>query len=109
MGFLDVVRLVLLVASIHQATSFSPISRIPQRPTTSLCGKKKSKRQGKTAPQEKKSVQDARFDAMTQKFMFTMVGLTKILPDKSKTILDDIHLSFYPGAKIGVVGLNGSG
>lgn len=41
--------------------------------------------------------------------MFTLVGLTKILPDKSKKILDNIHLSFYPGAKIGIVGLNGSG
>ncbi|OEU10695.1 P-loop containing nucleoside triphosphate hydrolase protein [Fragilariopsis cylindrus CCMP1102] len=29
--------------------------------------------------------------------------------DKSKKILDNIHLSFYPGAKIGIVGLNGSG
>jgi energy-dependent translational throttle protein EttA len=38
-----------------------------------------------------------------------MVGLTKMLPDKSKTILKNIHLSFFPGAKIGVVGLNGSG
>lgn len=41
--------------------------------------------------------------------MYTLTGLTKILPDKSKTILDNIYLSFYPGAKIGVVGLNGSG
>lgn len=41
--------------------------------------------------------------------MFTMVGLSKTLPDKSKQILDNINLSFYPGAKIGVVGLNGSG
>ncbi|KAL7571559.1 hypothetical protein ACA910_020975 [Epithemia clementina (nom. ined.)] len=41
--------------------------------------------------------------------MFTLVGLTKVLPDKSKTILKNINLSFYPGAKIGVVGLNGSG
>jgi ATPase subunit of ABC transporter with duplicated ATPase domains len=31
------------------------------------------------------------------------------LQDKSKTILKDIYLSFYPGAKIGVIGLNGSG
>lgn len=59
--------------------------------------------------QEKQSVKDARFDAMTRQFMFTMVGLTKDLPDKSKTILKNINLSFYPGAKIGVVGLNGSG
>jgi ABC-type polysaccharide/polyol phosphate transport system ATPase subunit len=41
--------------------------------------------------------------------MFTLSGLTKILPDKSKKILDNINLSFYPGAKIGIVGLNGSG
>ena len=46
---------------------------------------------------------------MTRQFMFTLVGLTKVLPDKSKTILKNINLSFYPGAKIGVVGLNGSG
>ena len=51
--------------------------------------------------QEKQSVKDARFDAATRQFMFTMVGLTKILPDKSKTLLNNINLSFYPGAKIG--------
>ena len=41
--------------------------------------------------------------------MFTVSGLTKALPDGSKTILKNINLCFYPGAKIGVVGLNGSG
>jgi len=46
---------------------------------------------------------------MTRQFMYTIVGLNKILPDKSKTILKNINLSFYPGAKIGLVGLNGSG
>jgi ABC-type glutathione transport system ATPase component len=64
---------------------------------------------GRQVPQEKQSVKDARFDAITRQFMFTLTGLTKILPDKSKTILNNIYLSFYPGAKIGVVGLNGSG
>ena len=64
---------------------------------------------GQQPPQEKQSVREARFDAATRQFMFTMVGLSKILPDKSKKILDNINLSFYPGAKIGVVGLNGSG
>lgn len=59
--------------------------------------------------QEKQSVREARFDAATRQFMFTLTGLTKILPDKSKSILKNIHLSFYPGAKIGVIGLNGSG
>lgn len=50
-----------------------------------------------------------RFDAMTRRFMFTIQGLTKTLPDGSKTILKNINLCFYPGAKIGVVGSNGSG
>jgi sulfate-transporting ATPase len=36
-------------------------------------------------------------------------GLTKNLPDGSRTILKNVNLCFYPGAKIGVVGLNGSG
>lgn len=84
--------------------------------STSLEAKKKKNKGGGgygggrgQQQQEKQSVQDARFDAATRQFMFTMVGLSKTLPDKSKTILDNIHLSFYPGAKIGVVGLNGSG
>lgn len=68
-----------------------------------------NKSRGQQPAQEKQSVKDARFDAATRQFMFTMVGLNKVLPDKSKTILKNIHLSFYPGAKIGVVGLNGSG
>ena len=83
--------------------------------TTELYGKKDKRKGGgsgsggKMPQQEKQSVKDARFDAITRQFMFTMVGLTKTLPDKSKQILKNIHLSFYPGAKIGVVGLNGSG
>jgi ABC-type multidrug transport system fused ATPase/permease subunit len=64
---------------------------------------------GQQPKQEKQSVQDQRFDAATRQFMFTLTGLSKTLPDKSKKILDNIHLSFYPGAKIGIVGLNGSG
>ncbi len=54
-------------------------------------------------------MKEAKFDAATRQFQFTLVGLTKTLPDKSKDILKNINLSFYPGAKIGVVGLNGSG
>ena len=41
--------------------------------------------------------------------MFTIQGLTKTLSDGSRTILKNINLCFFPGAKIGVVGLNGSG
>lgn len=38
-----------------------------------------------------------------------ILGLTKTLPDGSRTLLKDINLCFYPGAKIGLVGLNGAG
>ena len=41
-------------------------------------------------------------------YVFTMNRVTKTVPPK-KTILEDISLSFFPGAKIGVLGLNGSG
>ncbi len=38
-----------------------------------------------------------------------MNGVNKILPKNNKTILKNIYLSFFYGAKIGVIGLNGSG
>ena len=38
-----------------------------------------------------------------------MVGVSKMVPPNNKQILRDIYLSFYYGAKIGVLGLNGSG
>src|SRR5262245_8452507 len=41
-------------------------------------------------------------------FIYTMKGLGKIYPPDSQ-VLKDIWLSFFPGAKIGVLGLNGSG
>jgi len=47
------------------------------------------------------------FGAMPE-FIFTMQGVTKVHPPDKK-VLDNIHLSFYPGAKIGVIGANGSG
>lgn len=67
-----------------------------------LYGKKKKKAggggggkpRGGQQQQEKQSVKDARFDAATRQFMYSLVGLTKILPDKSKKILDNINLSF---------------
>ena len=45
---------------------------------------------------------------MAPQYIFTMKGLTKVHPP-DKTVLKDIWLSFLPGAKIGVVGVNGSG
>jgi energy-dependent translational throttle protein EttA len=41
-------------------------------------------------------------------YVYTMNRVSKIVPPK-RTILKDISLSFFPGAKIGVLGLNGSG
>jgi len=63
----------------------------------------------KQPKQEKASVKEQRLDAATRQFMFSILGLNKILPDKSKQLLKNINLCFYPGAKIGLVGLNGSG
>ena len=43
-----------------------------------------------------------------RQFIYHMQGLTKTYPPNKK-ILENIHLSFYPDAKIGVLGVNGSG
>lgn len=107
---------------LHPAQSFAPsLPKAMHSATSSLVlyGKKNKRKGGgggggrggggQQPRQEKKAVQEQRFDAATRQFMFTLSGLSKMLPDKSKKILDDIYLSFYPGAKIGVVGLNGSG
>lgn len=44
-----------------------------------------------------------------KKIIFSMVGVSKVLPNNNKTILKNIYLSFFYGAKIGILGLNGSG
>ena len=41
-------------------------------------------------------------------YVYTMNRVGKIVPPK-RQILKDVSLSFFPGAKIGVLGLNGSG
>jgi len=43
-----------------------------------------------------------------KKIIFSMVGVTKSTP-QGKQIIKNIHLSFFYGAKIGIIGLNGSG
>src|SRR5260221_5830534 len=45
---------------------------------------------------------------MAQQYIFQMQGLTKAFPG-GKKVFENIWLSFYPDAKIGVVGVNGSG
>ena len=44
-----------------------------------------------------------------KKIIFSMVGLTKSIRQTNKTILKNIYLSFFYGAKIGIIGLNGAG
>ena len=45
---------------------------------------------------------------MARQFIYHMRGLTKVYPGNRK-VLENVNLSFYPDAKIGVLGLNGSG
>jgi ATP-binding cassette ChvD family protein len=45
---------------------------------------------------------------MAREFIYHMQGLTKTYPN-GKKVLDNVNLSFYPDAKIGVLGVNGSG
>ena len=43
-----------------------------------------------------------------KKIIFSMVGVSKVIPPQ-RQILKNIYLSFFYGAKIGIIGLNGSG
>src|ERR1700689_154852 len=49
-----------------------------------------------------------RLPMAARQFIYHMEGLTKTYP-AGKKVLENIHLSFYPDAKIGVLGVNGSG
>lgn len=44
-----------------------------------------------------------------KKIIFSMVGLNKTIQQNNKQVLKDIYLSFFYGAKIGIIGLNGAG
>ena len=44
-----------------------------------------------------------------QKIIFSMTGISKSFHNNNKQVLKDICLSFFYGAKIGIIGLNGSG
>ena len=44
-----------------------------------------------------------------KKIIFSMVGVSKIIPQNQKQILKNIYLSFFYGAKIGIIDLNGAG
>ena len=63
----------------------------------------------KQGQQEKASVAQNRVQEQTKSFIYTILGLTKALPDGSRTLIKNINLCFFSGVKIGLVGLNGSG
>ena len=44
-----------------------------------------------------------------KKVIFSMVGLSKTIQQNQKQVLKNIYLSFFYGAKIGIIGLNGAG
>ena len=44
-----------------------------------------------------------------KKVIFSMVGVSKTIQQNQKQVLKNIYLSFFYGAKIGIVGLNGAG
>src|SRR4028119_1120591 len=46
---------------------------------------------------------------MAAQYSFVMKGLSKTFPGAPKPILNNVHLQFYPDAKIGIVGPNGPG
>ena len=99
------------------ASSATPVAPL-RAPPVAMGGKKKGgkpkgakggKAKGQPRQQETKARQEERFDAQTKQFIFSILGLSKTIPDGSRTLLKDINLCFYPGAKIGLVGLNGAG
>jgi len=93
----------------------SPRSAVP----ITMMGKKSGKPKGENkfkaggkkqqGQQEKKSVKDNRAAESAKSFIYTILGLTKKLPDGTRTLIKNINLCFFPGAKIGLVGLNGAG
>src|SRR3954453_23343135 len=62
---------------------------------------------GPVTPAPPRSRPDGRLRSPVSQYIYTMVSARKAHGDK--VILDDVTLSFLPGAKIGVVGPNGAG
>src|SRR5262249_48531119 len=61
-----------------------------------------------TPPPNSRKPSNRQKGRMARQFIYHMQGLTKTYPG-SRKVLEDINLSFYPDAKIGVLGVNGSG
>src|SRR5208283_482598 len=63
---------------------------------------------GKALKSRQHSLNGGTRTLMARQFIYHMQGLSKTWPG-GKKVLENIHLSFYPDAKIGVLGINGSG
>src|SRR5438045_4899600 len=63
---------------------------------------------GSPIPDPRSRIPDPGSLLVPMQYIYTMKGLGKVHPPDAK-VLDDIWLSFLPGAKIGVLGLNGAG
>ena len=48
------------------------------------------------------------FSFLMAQYVYTMHRVSKVVPP-NRTLIKDVSLSFFPGAKIGVLGLNGAG
>ena len=102
------------IRSLSSSSTRSFLKRLSPS-STALYGKKDKKKgaptsgQQRTSDKSEKQGQADKFDALTRKYMYVLKNLSKTLPDGSRTILKNINLCFYPGVKIAVVGLNGSG
>jgi ATP-binding cassette ChvD family protein len=72
-----------------------------------LCGHASAQCRGRPAP-SKRAGRPTLNPKMARQFIYHMEGLSKAYPGNRK-VLENIHLSFYPDAKIGVLGVNGAG
>ena len=72
------------------------------RPAVALCAPRRYINGSKIPPESR-----FRKIKMARQFVYFMQGLTKAYP--TRKVLDNVHLSFYPDAKIGVLGYNGAG
>jgi sulfate-transporting ATPase len=81
------------LATLRFRTGCTPFARGPTLPGPAVPPRGRALRQ--------------RERAMSQ-YIYTMIGVSKTVPPK-RQIIKDISLSFYPGAKIGLLGLNGAG
>src|SRR5437868_14569803 len=81
-------------------------SLLPGGSPVALCGSR-SYINGSKFPAYSRSNLTVPRITMARQFVYFMQGLSKAYP--TRKVLDNVHLSFYPDAKIGVLGVNGSG